>query len=434
MYLLNLGRSLMSDLLVNYLNESLTAYHAHDNAVKFLQENGFTELKENENYKIEIGGKYFVSRDGSAIIAFKVGKDFAFNVVASHSDSPCFKLKYNPEIKIDNYVKFNVERYGGGLLYSWLDRPVTVAGRVILSDENSLESHVFTSKKTFVIPSVAIHFNRSANDGLKLNPQGDLCPIAEIFTSGGLEKELIEFANGKKVEDCDLFVVCNQTPFICGFNDELLSSPRIDNLSSAISSLEGLVKCSPKAIAIAYVADNEEVGSSTKQGAGSKFLIDTLTRIATALGKKDELDGALANSFMVSFDNAHATHPNHPELSDPTNHVKLGEGIVIKHHANQNYTTDAFSSSVIKKIFDGAKVKHQDFFMRSDLPCGGTLGAISSRQVSIRSVDVGIAQLAMHSAVETMAISDYEQAVTGLTAFFNCKIACDGSKKIDVDL
>ena len=424
----------MSNLLVNYLSKSLTAYHAHDNAVKLLEKNGFLELKENDEYKIKVGGKYFVSKDGSALIAFSVGKDFAFNVVASHSDSPCFKLKYNPEIKVGNYVKFNVERYGGGLLYSWLDRPVTVAGRVILSDGNSLESHVFTSKKTFVIPSVAIHFNRSANDGLKLNPQVDLCPVAEIFTSGGLDKELEEFANGKKVEDSDLFVVCSQTPFTCGFNDELLCSPRIDNLSSAISSLEGLINCSPKAIAVAFVADNEEVGSSTKQGAGSKFLIDTLTRISVALGKKDQLDRALANSFMVSFDNAHATHPNHPELSDPTNQVKLGEGIVIKHHANQNYTTDAFSSAIIKKIFDGASVKRQDFFMRSDLPCGGTLGAISSRQVSIRSVDVGLAQLAMHSAVETMAIADYAYAVSGLTAFYNCKIICDGSKKVNVEL
>ena len=340
----------MSNLLVNYLSESLTAYHAHDNAVKYLERNGFTELKENSTYKIEVGGKYFISRDGSAHIAFVVGSDFAFNVVASHTDSPCFKLKYNPEIKVGNYAKFNVERYGGGLLYSWLDRPITIAGRVVLSDGNSLECHTFTSKTTFVIPSVAIHFNRAANDGLKLNPQVDLSPVAEIFTSGGLAKELEDFANGKKVEDCDLFVVCTQTPFASGYGNQLLCAPRIDNLSSAISSLEGLINSSPKGISMAYLADNEEVGSSTKQGAGSKFLIDTMSRIAVALGKADQLDNALANSFMVSFDNAHATHPNHPELSDPTNQVRLGEGIVIKHHANQNYTTDAFSSAIIKKI------------------------------------------------------------------------------------
>lgn len=423
----------MSNLLVNYLNKSLTPYHAHDNAVKLLEKNGFVELKENQAFNVQVGGKYFVSRDGSALIAFRIGENFSFNIVASHSDSPCFKLKYNPEIKVENYVKFNVERYGGGLLYSWLDRPVTVAGRVILTDGNTFESQTFASNKTFVIPSLAIHLNRSANDGLKLNPQVDLSPVADIFKSGGLEEELKAFAGDKQIADYDLFVVCSQTPFTCGYEDELLCSPRIDNLASAISSLEALIASAPKAISVAYIADNEEVGSSTKQGAGSKFLFDVLKRISEGLGKADDFDSALASSFMVSDDNAHATHPNHPELSDPTNRVKLGEGIVIKHHANQNYTTDAFSSSIIKKIFADANVKCQDFFMRSDMPCGGTLGAISSRQVSIRSVDIGLAQLAMHSAVETFAIKDYDYAVDGLKKFFSCKIIADGAKKMTIE-
>ena len=393
----------------------------------------FKEIKENEDFKVEIGGKYFVSRDGSALIAFRVGENLSFNIVASHSDSPCFKLKYNPEIKVENYVKFNVEKYGGGLLYSWLDRPVTVAGRVILTDGNSFESHTFTSSKTFVIPSLAIHLNRGVNEGLKLNPQVDLSPIADIFKTGGLEEELKAFAGDKQIADCDLFVACAQAPFTCGYEDELLCSPRIDNLASAISSLEALIACLPKAISVVYVADNEEVGSSTKQGAGSKFLFDVMRRICDGLGKGDHFDKALASSFIVSDDNAHAIHPNHPELSDPTNRVKLGEGIVIKHHANQNYTTDAFSSSIIKRIFDNAKVKYQDFFMRSDMPCGGTLGAISSHQVSIRSVDIGLAQLAMHSAVETMAIKDYDFAIDGLKSFLSCKITASGAKKITVD-
>ncbi len=422
----------MINVLKKYLNESLTAYHAHDNAVAYLKGFDFTELKETEDFKIEVGGKYYVSRDGSALIAFKVGEDFSFNIVASHADSPCLKLKYNPEMKVENYVKYNVEKYGGTLLYSWLDRPVTVAGRVVLSDGDSIESKTFTSSHTFVIPSVAIHFNRSANDGLKLNPQVDLSPIASIFKNGGLDEELTEFASGKKIEDFDLFVVCSQTAFLCGYENELICSPRIDNLASAISSIEALVSSSPKAVSLAYIADNEEVGSSTKQGAGSKFLFDVMNRIAIALGKQGDFDKALANSFIVSDDNAHATHPNHPELSDPTNRVKLSEGIVIKHHANQNYTTDAFSSSIIKKIFDKAGVKYQDFFMRADMPCGGTLGAISSRQVSIRSVDVGLAQLAMHSAVETMAVCDYNHAVEGLKQFFSCRIISDGSKNVKI--
>ena len=242
----------MTNLLVNYLNKSLTPYHAHDNAVKLLEKNGFKELKENADYSVAVGGKYFVSRDGSALIAFKVGKEFAFNVVASHSDSPCFKLKYNPEMKVENYIKFNVERYGGGLLYSWLDRPVTVAGRVVLSDGDKLEAKTFTSEKTFVIPSVAIHFNRSANDGLKLNPQTDLSPIADLLNAGGLSAELEKFADGKKIEDFDLFVCCAQQAFVTGYSDGLLCSPRIDNLASAISSLEALISTEPKAIAMAY--------------------------------------------------------------------------------------------------------------------------------------------------------------------------------------
>ncbi|MBR2384239.1 MAG: M18 family aminopeptidase [Clostridia bacterium] len=423
----------MNNLLINYLNKSLTPYHAHDNAVKLLEKNGFAELKENQTFNVKVGGKYFVSRDGSALIAFKVGEDFAFNIVASHSDSPCFKLKFNPEIKVENYVKFNVEKYGGGLLYSWLDRPVTVAGRVILTDGKTFESQTFTSSKTFVIPSLAIHLNRGVNDGLKLNPQVDLSPIADVFKTGGLEEELKSFAGDRRIADYDLFVVCSQAPFTSGYEDELLCSPRIDNLASAISSLESLIASTPKSIAVAYIADNEEVGSSTKQGAGSKFLFDVLRRISESLGKSNEFDNALASSFIVSDDNAHAIHPNHPELSDPTNRVKMGEGIVIKHHANQNYTTDAFSSSIIKKIFEDANVKYQDFFMRSDMPCGGTLGAISSHQVSIRSVDIGLAQLAMHSAVETFAIKDYSFAVEGLKKFFSCKIVADGAKKVTVE-
>ena len=213
-----------------------------------------------------------------------------------------------------------------------------------------------------------------------------------------------------------------------------MCSPRIDNLTSAISSVEAICEASPKEIAVCYIADNEEVGSGTKQGAGSKFLFDVLSRIAKSLGKEDSLDEMLASSFIVSDDNAHAVHPNHPEYSDPTNRVKLGSGIVIKHHANQNYTTDAFSSAIIKQIFDGAKVGYQDFYTRSDMPCGGTLGAISSAQVSIKSVDIGIPQLAMHSAVETMAASDYETAKKGLIAFYSAKISADGDKSVDIEL
>lgn len=420
-------------MIKELLDKSLTQYHACDEVARILTENGFGELKENEKWNVARGKGYFVRRDGSAIIAFRVGERNSFNIVASHTDSPCFKLKFNPEIKTDNYFKFNVEKYGGGIFYTWLDRPLKVAGRIVLKDGDGLHAVTFTSRSTFVIPSVAIHFNRTVNDGVKLNAQTDMSPIESILREGGLAEEIARFAGDKTVCDGDLYLVCAQPAFSTGCDGELLCSPRIDNLTSVFSSVYALIAAHPEAIDVCYAADNEEVGSSTKQGAGSKFLFDTLTRIARSLGiGEEDYAAALADSFMVSDDNAHAVHPNHPELSDPTNRVMLGKGIVIKHHANRNYTSDAFSSSLIKTVFDKAEVKHQDFFMRSDLPCGGTLGAISSRQVSIRSVDIGLAQLAMHSAVETFAVADYDEAVKGLTSFFSCAFASSGGSDVKI--
>ncbi len=418
--------------LTEFLEKSKTAYHACDNAAEMLISDGFAELKENEEWKLKTHGKYFVRRDGSALIAIKIGENFSFNIVASHADSPCFKIKNSPEMSVDNYVKLNVERYGGGINYTFLDIPLTIAGRVILTDGNTYEAKTFTSAKTFVIPSVAIHFNRAANDGIKLDPQVDMSPVVSIIEKGGLNAELEKFADGKKIADCDLYVVSAQKPFTAGYSDELLCSPRIDNLASAYTSLVALTNSKEKAINLCYIADNEEVGSQTKQGAGSTFLLKTVERIAAALGKSDDLNKALADSFIVSDDNAHAVHPNHPELSDPTNHVILGNGLVIKHHANQNYTTDGFSSAIFKGILDKAGVKHQDFHMRSNLPCGGTLGAISSSQLSIRSVDIGLPQLAMHSATETMCVADADEAIKGLTEFYSIAFRSDGDKKFTI--
>lgn len=420
------------NLLENFLDKSKTAFHATKNAADFLLANGFEEIKETDDKQMKVGGKYFTTRNGSALIAVKICGENSFNIVASHSDSPCFKIKGSPEMKSDNYVKLNVERYGGGIFYSWLDSPLTIAGRVIIERDNQLIAKVFTSKHNFVIPSVAIHFNRTVNDGIKLNPQTDMSPIADLIDVDGLKKELEEFSDGGKIADYDLYLVSAAKPFKAGFKDELLVAPRIDNLTSVISSLEALRDSNPKQIAVCYIADNEEVGSETKQGAASKFLRDFLKRVARDLNKEKDFDKMLASSFMLSDDNAHAVHPNRPEFSDPTNRVKLGEGIVVKHHANQNYTTDAFSSAIVKKIFSDANVKFQDFYSRSDAPCGSTLGAISSSQISIKSADIGIAQLAMHSSVETMAESDYAEAVKGLAAFYNCEIIADGDDKVSV--
>lgn len=418
---------------MDLLDRSLTAFHACSEIAKILEENSFTQLKEGVKWNLEANKGYYLVRNGSSLIAFKCGEGYSFNIVASHSDSPCFKLKTDFEMKVDNYRKFNVEKYGGGIFYSWLDRPLTVAGRLIVKRDGELRSVEFSSSHTFIIPSLAIHFNRTVNDGVKLNPQVDLSPIESILNDGKLDEEIKNFANGEVV-DADLYLVCSQKPFTAGADDELISSPRIDNLTSVFSSVEGLIHGEEKAINVVFIADNEEVGSRTKQGAGSKFLYDTLLKISLSMGKTEEdLKDSLNSSFLISSDNAHAVHPNHPELSDPANRVLMGKGVVIKKHAGQNYTTDGFSSAIVKQIFDKAGVSHQDFFMRSDLPCGGTLGAISSSQLSIKSADIGLGQLAMHSAVETFAFSDFEEEVKGLTLFYSCSMTSDGYESVKID-
>ena len=419
--------------LLTRLDRAKTPYHAVNEAIKTLAENGFTELKETEKWKIEKGGKYYVIRDGSALIAFVTGEKYSFNIVASHTDSPCFKLKLNAENTAAGCVKLNVERYGGGLFYPWLDVPLKIAGRVVTEKNGVITSRLAELEETFVIPSVAIHFNRNANDGLKFNPQTDMQALAAL--GNGTENVLKEAERkaGGKILDYDLFLTAAQKPFAFGFGNEFVCSPRVDNLTSVFASVDAIVNCRPNNFPVIFLADNEEVGSRTKQGAGSTFLKDVLSRVNSALGKTDEdFRIALGKSFLVSCDNAHAVHPNHPELSDPDNKTLLGGGVVIKHHANQNYTTDAFSSAAFRYVLDKAGVKTQDFFMRSDLPSGGTLGAISSSQLSVRSVDIGMPQLAMHSYAETFAASDYPEIENGLTAFLSAEITAEGYAEISV--
>lgn len=417
--------------LFEFLDKSKTAYHATENVRKILLENGYTELSETNEWKIIENGKYFLTRNGSALIAFSVGKSRSFNVVAAHSDSPCFKIKASPEIACENYVKLDVEKYGGGIYHTFLDRPLTIAGRVTLLNGEILECRNFVSEKTFVIPSVAIHFNRAVNDGIKLNPQTDLCPVISSAAKKGLTEELKKFADGSEIADCDLFVVPAEKPFYAGYDNELFCSPRIDDLASVYCALKGLLSAKPKAINVLYAADNEEVGNRTRQGACSDFLVSVLKRIHSLTGE-GEFGCAVANSFMVSFDGAHAVHPNHPEFSDPATKTLINGGVVIKHHANFNYTTDSLSSAVFKRILSGAGVKYQDFYMRSDLPCGSTLGASSSAQFPVLCVDAGLAQLAMHSATETAGVSDIEEGIKAMTAVYSSAIVRDGDLKIKI--
>lgn len=408
--------------ILNLLSKSKTPYHLTAEVKGILSNNGFIELDEKKPFTIEKNKRYYVSRNDSAIIAFSLGNNVdGFNIIASHTDSPCFKIKLGKALSSAGTVKISVEQYGGGLRYTWFDRPLKLCGRLCGEVDGKITSTLYESESNFVIPSVAIHYRRNTNESFAVNVQTDCPPLYALGNDVNSFKAHLENSFNGKLLDCDLFLVCDQEPFTCGENNEFACAPRVDNLTSCFASIEALLNSSNDSfVNVAYLADNEEVGSRTKQGAGSKFLYDVIQRLNRALGYDEEhLQTALSNSFMVSCDNAHAVHPNHPELSDMTDSVLLGSGIVIKHHANQNYTTDGLSSAVLKSIFAKNGVAYCDFYMRSDMPCGGTLGAISSSQLSINSVDVGIAQLAMHSAAETFALKDYDMMTKGLTAFFN---------------
>ncbi|MBQ5926799.1 MAG: M18 family aminopeptidase [Clostridia bacterium] len=418
--------------LTDFLARSYTAYHTVENARAFFESQGFTRLKETEDWVLEENGKYFVERNGSSFIAFCVGSldSFSFKIVATHTDSPALKLKENPVQKTGVYAKLNAETYGGGIWYSFFDRPLKIAGRVVVGENGTLVPKTVLSDYNVTIPSLAIHMNRSANEGFSVNAQVDLQPL---FALSDDKPDFISSVCDGAVS-YDLYLVNADTPYTFGVNGEFLASPRIDDLFGVFASVQALsAHANSNGICVAAALDNEEVGSGTLQGAGSDFLENTLKRIAYAFKFDDnEYYKALASSFLISLDNAHALHPNHPEKCDPTNQAVMGGGVVIKAHANKAYTTDALSSATVKTVFDKAGVKYQTFFNRSDMRSGGTLGAITQGHVSVLSVDIGIAQLAMHSAMECIAKSDYEELVNGLTAYYSSDLTVTGDGvKID---
>ena len=415
----------MTTKLVEFLNTSYTAFHAVENAKKLLIQNGFSALSERKNWELKRNGKYFVERANSALIAFTVGdlKDFSFKIVASHTDSPALKIKENPILKCENYAKLNVEKYGGGILYSFLDRPLKIAGRIVTETDNKICSETIVSDYTLTIPSLAIHMNRTVNEGAPLNAQVDMCPL---FAFANQTTDFIETLTDKKVYSYDLYLINDQKAYEFGVNNEFIASPRIDNLSSVYSSLTALINQNFDGICISACLDNEEIGNQSAQGSAGDFLENTLKRIAYALNKTDEeYFQALAKSFLLSLDVAHAVHPNHPEKHDPSNRTALGGGVAIKYNANLSYVTDATSSAVVKAVFDKANVKYQTFFSRSDMPCGSTLGRSFISRVGMLGADVGLPQLAMHSACESFAKSDYTELVKGLSAFYQTNVSID---------
>lgn len=423
----------ISTKLLSFLEKCPSCFHAIKTIKDELNDNGFEELSETKKWNLEQGKKYYVTRNSSSIIAFKIGdalEKYSFNIIASHSDSPTFKIKENYEVESNKkYIQLNTEKYGGMIYSTWMDRPLSIAGRVVVKNNNKFESKLVNIDKDLVlIPNVAIHMNKEVNIAMKYNEHIDLLPLYGTYADGknNFFDIVAEYAGVDKenILSSDLFLYNRMKPVIWGSIGEFISSPKLDDLQCAFSSLKAFISCSNSKLINVYCCfDNEEVGSQTKQGAASTFLDDTLIRINENLGKtKEDYLCALSSSLMLSADNAHAVHPNHPELSDPTNRVYMNEGVVIKYNANQNYTTDAVSAAMFKDCCKNANVPYQSYTNRSDMPGGSTLGNIASTQVSIKMVDIGLPQLSMHSSYETAGIKDTYYMFKVMEEFYNSQI------------
>lgn len=401
-----------------FLDTSYTAFHTVANAEAMLAEHGFTKLTLGKDFAIKRGGRYYVTRNDSGIIAFVAGQNNVFNIVESHTDSPSFKVKGNSVTEGNGVVRVNTEKYGGGLLYTYFDRPMKIAGRLLYRTENGLQTKLAASDYNVVIPSLCIHHNRNANDGFAVNAQVDTLPLLGLTGS-----DIYSTLTDEKVIDGDLFVVPVTPAFAAGTHNELLCSPRIDNLTSVYSGLSALIAAEPHDIAVCACLDNEEIGSGTRQGSPN-WLEQVLCAICDALGLTEtQAFAARENGFVLSADNGHAVHPAHPEKSDPYTKAYMGKGVMIKHHVN--YSTDGLSSALFKHIASLADVPVQDYYNNSAVSCGSTLGLVTSRTLGMKTCDIGLAQLAMHSACETVALCDVEHMKSALLTFFN--VTLDGN-------
>ena len=430
--------------LTTFIEHAPTAFHAIDEIKMLLKKEGFQELKESEIWNLEPGEKYYVTRNNSSIIALKAGKDlenYSFHVTASHSDSPAFKLKENAEIEIaKKYTVLNTEGYGGMICSTWFDRPLSLAGRVMVKNGDRIETKlVKINRDLLMIPSLAIHMDRKVNEGRAINKQIDMLPVLSgSVKEPGEVKSLVAKELGVETTDIygmDLFLYNRMEAVRWGSDGEFIGCPRLDDLQCAFTSLKGFLEAeNDKNINVYACFDNEEVGSGTKQGAASTFLYDVLWRANKALGNtEEEYYRAVAGSFMLSCDNAHAVHPNYKQKTDATNCVYMNDGIVVKSHAGQKYTSDAVSVAVFKMICEKAGIPVQFFSNRSDEAGGSTLGNIAMAQVSMNTVDIGLPQLAMHSAYETAGVKDTEYMIKAVKTFYGSHIttASDGNYMLE---
>ena len=409
--------------VIEFIDESPSTYHVVKNCSDILDENGFERIMPREKWKIKKGGKYFLKKSSSTIIAFTVGEDFdvknGFKIFGAHTDSPCFRIKPNPEIVTENVVRLNTEVYGGPILSTWFDRPLSIAGRVIVKGEDSFFPRTVKIKidePLLTIPNLAIHQNREVNNGVKIDKQNDVLPVISLINKnfereGYLERIILEKTGIKKEDiiDFDLYLYATEKGCLLGANEEFMSSPKIDNLASVYTGLIGLLEAEENQdrINIFVAFDNEEIGSATKQGADSNYLLNTLERISLALGlSRGDFLQMLESSYILSADAAHAAHPAHLGKTDPTNRGKINEGISIKISAKQKYTSDGYSIAVIKQLIEGTEIQIQPFVNESNELGGSTIGPISSTHLDIDGVDLGVPMLAMHSVRELCGIFD----------------------------
>lgn len=406
--------------LQRFLGASHSVYHGVAYLAHTLENAGYVRLWEQEGWNLVPGGRYYLVRGGTAVVAFRVpqGQPTGFMMSASHSDRPGFKVKENFELT-GTYTRMAVERYGGLILSSWMDRPLSLAGRVTVETEGGIENRLIDlDRDLLMIPSLAIHMNRQVNDGYKWNPAVDMLPLVGGEQAKGKLEAALEQAAGGKILGHDLYLYLREEPRVWGIDGEFISAQGLDDLECAWCCTQGFLKATEsRAIPVLCVFDSEEVGSASVQGAVSTLLTDTLGRICRGLNLDEKR--LLAQSFMVSADNAHAVHPNHPEYADPTNAPKLGGGIVLKHNANQSYCTDGVSAAVFRTVCGRAGVPVQTYYNRADLPGGSTLGRLSLAQVSVPTADIGLPQLSMHASFETAAVADAVALEKAMAAYYS---------------
>lgn len=413
--------------LLDFLDASPSCYHAVAYLVQTLDKMGYQKLLEHQTWNLSCGGKYFVTRGDSSLLAFRIpeGRVTGYQLAAAHSDSPTLKVREQAELaSAGGVLRLSVEPYGGMIYRSWMDRPLSIAGRVVVSVGDHVETRlVCIDRDLLVIPSVAIHMNRAVNQGGALDPAVDLLPLFSMGEPGKYRAMLAKAANVQEEDllSTELFLYPRIKGTTFGAEEEFVASPRLDDLQCVFGCTMGfLAGVENGTIPMLCVFNNEEVGSGTRQGADSTFLTDVLTRIGNGLGYSiEEQMTLLANSFLVSADNAHAIHPAHPEYADKQEYPVMNGGVVVKYNASQKYTTDAESAAVFCKICKDAGVPVQRYSNRADLPGGSTLGNISTAHLSIPAVDIGLPQLAMHACYEVGGVRDTEALVQAMTAYFH---------------